>query len=84
MPTIESKDVFLVFAIEGGDLVWLAAHDDREEAIDHVNRISRTVAVLNSDDYGPADVEDDTTRPAFEFAFVVPSPHFMAMYRHED
>lgn len=31
--------MYLVFAIDGGELVWLAAYDMRDAAIAHINEL---------------------------------------------
>lgn len=57
----------LVFAIESGELVWLAAHPTKEEAVAHINE-------LRPD--GTRDAEEPTGEARYEFAFTVESAHF--------
>jgi hypothetical protein len=53
----------LVFAIEAGNIVWLSAHDTREEAIERLNELR------------PAGDKDEAK---YEFAFTVESAHFVS------
>lgn len=64
-----STGVYLVFAIDGGDLVWLASHDNRDDAVAHINE-------LRPD--GTRAPDDETGAREYEFAFIVQSPHFVS------
>lgn len=64
---------FLVFAIDAGDIKWMAAHDNREDAVAHINdlRPDGTRATENPND-------EFTSNDCIEFAFIVESPHFVS------
>lgn len=67
-----STGVYLVFAIDGGEMVWLASHDTESDAIDHVNNLRPDGTKTDEPD------TDEPTGHEYEFAFIVKSPHFMS------
>jgi hypothetical protein len=61
---------YLVFVIRSGEIEWHAAHNTREAAVDHINRI-RPGGL-------DADPDADDIRSPIEFAFTVESAHFVS------
>jgi hypothetical protein len=64
--TIVSENVFLIFGIDAGEMVWFSAQDTNDAACARLNEMRDDMEAGRATRY--------------EFLFVVPSPHFAAMY----
>lgn len=57
--------MYLLFAIDAGEMKWLSAHETRDEAVEHLNWKA-----------AERDRPDFNQNDAYEFMFVVESAHF--------
>lgn len=60
----------LVFAIDAGKIEWLASHETKDEAIEHLNNLRP--------DGTRSDWDDMPTAAEYEFAFIIESSHFVS------